>query len=92
MSASEKLKALGALAATAIPNQNMEFEPYPAVEGDVAWALLDALPQLVTLVEAAEGLEGELPLGQDCHDMLYCVEFRHALIALDEALAELEAR
>ena len=43
-------------------------------------------------MEAAEGLEGELPLGQDCHDMLYCVEFRHALIALDEALAELEAR
>jgi hypothetical protein len=45
-----------------------------------------ALPQIIALVEAAEGLEGELPIDQGAHDMLYLLDLRAALAALDEEL------
>lgn len=75
MSASEKLKALGREVA-------MEHLGDPPVG-----TLIDVLPKIMAVVEAAEGMEGELPTDQGCHDMLYCVEFRAALSALEEALS-----
>jgi hypothetical protein len=52
--ASEQLKELQVLAGTAIPNRNMCFNPYPEVEGKVAWILLDNLYHIINVVEAAE--------------------------------------
>lgn len=76
MSASKKLGALGRGIHT--PNTPEWFAAHDMV--------VYALPQIIALVEAAEGLEGELPIDQGAHDMLYLLDLRAALAALDEEL------
>ena len=73
MSAAESLKRLW-------DNWDLADDGQIARESTEVWA------EIIAMVEAAEGIEGELPRDQGCHDMIYCVEFRVALSALNEKL------